>query len=79
MFRLLQVPETQGRVFMIVRKDAMAGVVFKTLPFKVYGFLKVVGESYENSYVAYMNLADEVNSNSELSKLEMEALLNVFE
>ena len=74
MFTIIRLEEKLN-IFFIVKKDILSETgSFLQLPFSVYGFLRVEGNSYFDSTVAYKNIADELTANelnnlAELAKL----------
>lgn len=70
MFTLNLVDEN---IFMIVKKDALKGMFFKTLPIKVYGFIRVNILEKNNYGMSFMNIAQEVFDSNELLELIDEA------
>lgn len=68
-------------IFAIVCKEDLipGGNAFKKLPITTYGFLKVSGNSYENSFVSYLHIADEVSpeENKQLTELAKSKRFNL--
>jgi len=77
MFKIVRLEEDLN-IFFIVKKDILSkNGDFLKLPFEVYGFLRVDGNGYTNSTIAYRNISDEI-PNKELEELAESAKLTVW-